>query len=307
MAFIASVAFFLLVYGAAAAFWGMLRAGRRPVDERLAELASQVQLGKSKVARPPAGRRVLEWLMHLVPTPDPESPSAEKLSQELVHAGIAGSADSVSRFYATRVLLAVGAGLAGLLFGMTFGHTQSDVLLAAFSAAGVAVMGTHYYVKRRARLRQETIASELSEAVDLLVVAVESGLGLNEAINVVGNETQRQHQEIGRELAIVSAEMSAGKSLGESMRALADRSAVDELKPLAATLIQSEQLGTQIGPALRASSNALRDARRLRAEENAHKLSIKILFPLVLLVLPAMLLLILGPAMLQILRTLGGV
>jgi tight adherence protein C len=77
------------------------------------------------------------------------------------------------------------------------------------------------------------------------------------------------------------------------------------MKPLAATLIQSEQLGTQIGPTLRASADAMRNSRRLKAEENAQKLSIKILFPLVLLVLPAMLALILGPAMIQITRTLS--
>jgi len=86
---------------------------------------------------------------------------------------------------------------------------------------------------------------------------------------------------------------------------LADRTAVDDIKPLAATLIQSEQLGAQIAPALHASSDALRTRRRLRAEESAQKASVKILFPLVIFVLPAMIAVIVGPAMLQVIRTLG--
>lgn len=301
---IISALFFVLVYLSALAFRGMLKSARRPVDERFSALARQVQFAKSGGATPTLGRRLVAWIIRRVPTPDPESASAEKLGHELVHAGIPG-ADAVNRFYVARVLLAVAAGVAGVVFATIFGHSQMDIVVAAFSASSATVMGLHLYVKRRARLRQTAIASELSEAVDLLVVAVESGLGLAEAIQIVGTEAQRQHQVIGREFAIVSAEMSAGKTLGDALRSLADRNAVDDLKPLAATLIQSEQLGTQMGPALRASSDALRDARKLHAEEAAQKLSIKVLFPLVLLVLPAMLMLILGPAMLQILRTLS--
>jgi tight adherence protein C len=121
----------------------------------------------------------------------------------------------------------------------------------------------------------------------------------------VGGESERQKQEIGRELALVAAEISAGASLGQALRNLAERTSVEDIKPLAATLIQSEQLGAQIAPALHASSDALRTRRRLRAEEQAQKTTIKILFPLVLFVLPAMLLVIVGPAVVQVIRTLG--
>ncbi len=104
---------------------------------------------------------------------------------------------------------------------------------------------------------------------------------------------------------MVSAEMASGRSLGEALRAFADRTAVPELKPLASTMIQSEQMGSQIGPTLKASSDAMRAGRRLRAEEDAQKATIKILFPLVLFVLPAMLIVIVGPALIQIISTLN--
>ena len=118
-------------------------------------------------------------------------------------------------------------------------------------------------------------------------------------------ETERQKQAIGRELSLVASEISAGASLGQALRNLADRTAVEDIRPLAATLIQSEQLGAQIAPALHASSDALRTRRRLRAEEAAQKTTIKILFPLVLFILPAMFMVIMGPAVMQIIHTMS--
>ena len=135
-------------------------------------------------------------------------------------------------------------------------------------------------------------------------MCVEAGLGIFEAIKIVGNETERQNQAIGKELALVSGEITAGVTLGMALRNMAERTAVEDIKPLAATLIQSEQLGAQMAPALRASSDALRARRRLRAEEAAQKTTVKILFPLVLFVLPAMIMVIVGPAIIQIMGTL---
>lgn len=304
-AFIVSALFFALIYGSAAALWAMRKSRGRSIEERFAELQREVQFETTFGSRRSLGQRLFEFAMRSVPAPDPESAGAEKLGQELVRAGITRAGDAAARFYTLRALLAVAAGVAGVVFGIAYGKTRLDVVVAALCASGFSVVGLHYYVKRRARVRQAAIASELSEALDLLVVAVESGMGLNEALRIVGAEAERQDQVIGRELAIVSAEISAGKTMGDALRSLADRTAVADLKPLAATLIQSEQLGSQIGPALRASSDALREARKLRAEEMAQKLAIKILFPLVTLVLPAMLALVLGPAMLQIVRALG--
>ena len=176
-----------------------------------------------------------------------------------------------------------------------------------FGLAGGALgfVAPWVYLSRTARRRQGEIARQLSDVLDLLVVCVEAGLGLFEAIKIVGTESAKQKQAIGRELSLVASEISAGSSLGQALRNLAERTAVDDIKPLAATLIQSEQLGAQIAPALRSSSDALRTRRRLRAEEAAQKTTIKILFPLVLFILPSMLMVIMGPAVIQIINTLG--
>lgn len=304
-AFITSISFFLLIYAVAVVLWVSVFGRRRAVDDRFQALAVKVRRSE-KGFEGQFGRDFLDWMAEKVPIPDPESARGEKVAQTLAEAGFKGSARSVlTSFYLARAAMAAALTGVGAFAGIMLGHDQVDVLVCIVAGAMVGLIVPPYYLKRRARLRQARIANELSDVLDLLVVSVEAGLGLSEAIKVVGTESQRQGRIMGRELSIVSAEMAAGRSLGDALRSLAERSAVEDVKPLAATLIQSEQLGSQIGPALRASSDALRASRRLRAEESAQKLSVKILFPLVLLVLPAMLMLILGPAVLEIAKTLN--
>ena len=209
-------------------------------------------------------------------------------------------------YQVARVLMAVGGGVLGLLVGLIFHPASATPLLLAIGGIGIGIFVPSYYLGRRARIRQGNIAKQLSDVLDLLVVCVEAGMGLFEAIRIVGTECERHGQEIGNELNLVATDISAGASLGQALRGLADRTAVEDIKPLAATLIQSEQLGAQIGPALRASSDALRQHRRLHAEEAAQKASIKILFPLVIFVLPSMIAVIIGPAMISVFKTLSN-
>ncbi len=306
-AFVASLAFFILVYVAAVALWGMVSGRSSGVENRFADLAVEVQLadrGLDDAASQERGvaRTLLRWAHEHMPEPDIDNPRVEKVAQSLVQAGFRQS--SIRSFEIIRIGSAVGLALVGAGIGWFFAGDTSSIVMCALAGGIAGIIGPTFYVRRRARIRQATIANELSDALDLLVVSVEAGLGLNEAIRVVGMEAEHQDQEIGKELAMVAAEISSGRTMGEALRSLAERSSVEDIKPLAATLIQSEQLGARIGPALRASSDALRAKRRIRAEENAQKLSVKILVPLVLLVLPAMLMLIIGPAMIQIVRTL---
>jgi tight adherence protein C len=227
------------------------------------------------------------------------------LQQTLVQAGFIGSA-SPHMFRVAQILVMIGGAIVGALGSLVMHKPPAMVLIFGIIGAVVGFALPQTILQRRARARQTAIAQQLSDILDLLVVCVEAGLGLFEAIKIVGKESERQQQEIGRELALVASEISAGASLGQSLRHLAERTAVEDIKPLAATLIQSEQLGAQIAPALHASSDALRTRRRLRAEEAAQKVTIKILFPLVLFVLPAMLMVIVGPAVIQIIHTMGS-
>jgi len=201
-----------------------------------------------------------------------------------------------------RLAATVVSGLLALLVAAWFQPLGVGPFVYVICGGAVGSFVPTYYLGRRARLRQQAIASQLSDVLDLLVVCVEAGLGLAEAIKIVGGEVNRQGQEIGQELSQVSAELAAGHSFGQALRSMAKRTAVEDVKPLAATLIQSEKLGMRVGPTLRSISDSLRDSRRFRAEETAQKITIKILFPLVLFILPAMLAVIVGPAMIQVMH-----
>jgi tight adherence protein C len=233
-----------------------------------------------------------------------KSARGAKTGEKLAQAGFKG-AKAVALFQLTKF----GSTLVGMLLGVAAAaaiHSRPGrvmLLAIAGAAAGAFIPGN--YIGKRAKNRQIDIARQLSDGLDLLVVCVEAGLGLLEAIKTVGRETEFENLAIGRELSMVAGEVGAGATLGDALRSLAERSGVEDMKPLAATLIQSEQLGAAIGPALRAISDSMRSRRRLKAEEAAQKTTIKILFPLVLMILPAMLMIIVGPAIVQTVRTLS--
>lgn len=304
-----SLCVFSLLGAGGIAIYVALYGSHRVLEERFADLAVKIRASQGVFEDEDnhdenLGRLLFKWASARVPAPDLQSPSGEKLAETLQQAGFMGSS-AAHAFQVFRVMAAIAFGLIMVVFAVITGKATGMVVLMGIVGVVIGVMIPTYYVKRRARMRQTEIASQLSDVLDLLVVCVEAGLGLFEAIKIVGTEALRQNQEIGRELSLVSSEISAGSSLGQALRNLAERTAVEDIKPLAATLIQSEQLGAQVAPALHASSDALRIRRRLRAEEAAQKTTIKILFPLVLFVLPAMLAVIVGPAVIQIIHTVG--
>jgi tight adherence protein C len=301
------VAVFVLAGVACVALFLAISPQSRAVEERFADLAVKMRATQGALEGDNQDENVLRmlfrWAAKRVPAPNMDSPTGEKLQQTLMQAGFLKSS-APQNYQVTRFLMAIGGGLFGLLVGLIFHPLSATPLLLAMGGIGIGIFVPSYYLGRRARNRQGNIAKQLSDVLDLLVVCVEAGMGLFEAIRIVGTECERHGQEIGTELNLVATDISAGASLGQALRGLADRTAVEDIKPLAATLIQSEQLGAQIGPALRASSDALRMHRRLHAEEAAQKASIKILFPLVVFVLPSMIAVILGPAMISVLKTL---
>ena len=300
---------YFLAGTAALALYFAFSGKQRALKDKIEDLALEARFSKGLFETRPhesarLGRSLLLWAARRIPSPKLDTPRAGKLLQTLQQAGYRNS--SAPRVFQ---LVRLGSSVAGALLALiasTFIDSLGSALMVWLVAgAAVGAFAPSYYIGHRAHKRQEAIARQLTDVLDLLVVCVEAGLGLHEAIKVVGNEFEQQGQVIGHELGMVSAEMASGRSLGEALRAFADRTAVPELKPLASTMIQSEQMGSQIGPTLKASSDAMRAGRRLRAEEDAQKATIKILFPLVLFVLPAMLIVIVGPAVIQIVRTLN--
>lgn len=282
----------------------------RVSQERFAEMALRLKQADSGErlggVRAPQGigPSLFRWALRRTPMPK-ASPATDKITRLLIRAGFIRS-ETLRTFQLWRFISLILAGTLGLLIAVVLSFPSYRLIMAGVGGFAVGYYLPLFYLRRRANKRQRAIGRELSDVLDLLVVCVEAGLGLFEAIKIVGDETARHGQAIGTELALVTAQVSSGGSLSDALRALAERTSVEDLKPLAATLVQSEQLGTQIGPALRSSSDSLRSKRRYRAEEAAQKCTIKILFPLVLFILPAMLIVLLAPALIQTIRTLNG-
>ncbi len=305
---LASLGVFWLTFGVTLALLRFAAGQPGSIEARLADL-TKARLGEqsSGVALAwgdnPASA-FFKWMKRRIPAPQPNTPRAEKIAQRLLRAGFIRPS-ALHAFYVIRILTAVAGAALGLVFARLAAAGASAHLSFLLCGAALGLVFPSYYLGRRARWRQGAIARQLSDILDLLTVSVEAGVGLVEAIRFVGAHAERQGQEIGTELALVVADVAAGRSLGEALRSLAERTEVEEIRSLAATLIQSEQLGAPIGAALRASSDALRASRKIRAEEAARKTAVKVLFPVALLVLPAMLIIIAGPVVIQIMRTLA--
>lgn len=305
-----AVTIFVLVGIVAAALWAAVAERYQTLAERFSDMQLKMRvaygtLDAEEIDQDSVARAIFRWVIEKLPEPELNTPAAENLARLMTRAGYSSSG-APRTFQFVRLASAASGATAAAILDFALGAQGIRPLLLIAVAAALGAWVPYFFVARKAGVRQREIASQLSDVLDLLVVCVEAGLGINEAIKIVGSETDRQGQEIGRELALVSAELTAGASLGQALRGLAERTSVEDIKPLAATLIQSEQLGAQMAPALRSIADGLRNTRKLRAEEAAQKTTVKILFPLVFFVLPAMMSVIVGPAMIQIMRTMAG-
>jgi tight adherence protein C len=157
-------------------------------------------------------------------------------------------------------------------------------------------------LKRRVTHRQESIRLALPDALDLAIICVEAGLGLDQALDRIAVEIKSAHPELSDEMELVTLEIRAGKPREEALRNLAIRTGVDDIRAFVAVLIQTDRFGTSIAMALRVHSDALRTERRQRAEERAAKTTIKMIPVLVLFIFPVMFFVILGPVVIQISR-----
>lgn len=161
-----------------------------------------------------------------------------------------------------------------------------------------------FLLDRRVTARQERLRLSLPDALDLMVVSVEAGLGLDQAIMHVSRELQVPHPELCEELSLVNLEMRAGKRRSDALRHLADRTGEPELRKLVAVLVQNDRFGTSMSESLRAHSDFMRTRRRQDAEERAGKVGVKLVFPIFFFILPSMMIVTAGPAMLQLFKQL---
>ena len=171
--------------------------------------------------------------------------------------------------------------------------------------AAIGFFGPGLYVERRIKARQLEIMNGLPDALDLLVVCIEAGSGLDQAVMKAADELAITYPVLAEELKMVNTEIRAGKPRMEAFKSLADRTKVEDLRSLVAMLVQTDRFGTSIGQALRTHSETSRTKRRQRAEEAAQKIGVKLVFPLVLFFFPAFYVIVLGPAAIQFMRTFG--
>jgi tight adherence protein C len=229
----------------------------------------------------------------------PTSPAEMgKIKSRLVAAGYRGP-EALPVFIGARL----GCGL--LAFGVmsTPLITKPSVLLA-LGAAALGYLLPGMALARMAKKRQHTIRLSLPDALDLLVVSVEAGLGLDQALQRVGEELAFAHKDLSDELRLVNLELRAGKARPDALRNLADRTGVDDLSSLVAMLVQTDKFGTSVAQSLRVHSDTLRTKRRQRAEEAAAKTGVKMVFPLVFCIFPAIWVVTIGPAAIKFVQVL---
>lgn len=305
---LAALLTFAAVIGLAYAAWLFAGAGRELVQQRIeavSEDAPQARTGtlqeQTFVVRwiAPAAQLILpkdEWRRSL-------------LRRELVTAGLRDPA-AFHWFLGTKVVGAVAlpatVGLALLLLRGPAAAFSLTSMLGLGAAAALGFLVPDAALQLRIRRRRRELLEGFPDALDMLVVCVEAGLGLDASIERVAREVKLGHPELGTEFGLVGLEMRAGKSREEALRSMVERVGLDDLRVLVTMLIQAERYGTSIAQALRDHSNELRVQRLQRARETAAKLPVKLVFPVILFIFPALFLVVLGPAVIRIAELLTG-
>lgn len=223
-----------------------------------------------------------------------------------VRAGLRTESAIVS-FFGVKVFLAVLFPvcllLAGVAAPLSLGPTR--MVAAVVMLAAIGFYAPNLWLSMRIARRKERMLAGFPDALDLLVVCTEAGLGLDAALRRVGAEMRYSNAVVSDEFATLNLELRAGKSRADALRNLASRTSIEEISSLATLLIQTDRFGTSVGQALRVHADLMRTRRAQRAEEAAAKLPVKLLFPTVFCIFPSVLLVILGPALIQAFRGLG--
>ena len=277
-----------------------LSGGSMMVSERLGRLwrlPGHDRPGTRQTPQQVAGK-VLSGIAKLLPT---SGARGTELDPKLVMAGFrrpeAASALTAARGVTVVILVA-------LVYFTGFYKNNPFVLFLVSGIAGYIL--PDFWLGHKIKTRQSTLRLALPDALDLLVICMEAGLGIDQALLYVSQELRVAHAELCEEFDLVNAEMHVGKTRIDALRSLATRTGVDDLQALVSTLIQTDRFGTSVAASMRIHADELRTKRRQRAEEMAAKTTIKMVIPLVLFIFPALFIVILGPAVITMMHTLGS-
>ncbi len=223
----------------------------------------------------------------------------ERMRQKLFAAGLREASD-VDTYFGIRLLGPVLAIVAGTFI-------RGDTIFWIIALMALAYFAPDVWVRQRARLRREHIRLGLPDALDLMVVCVDAGLGIDQALLRSGRELALSHPEISQEFLQINFEQRAGKPRVEAWQSMAERTRVDTVKSFVHMLAQTDRFGTPLVKALRVFADGVRQKRRQQAEELAAKTTVKLIFPLVLFIFPSIFIVLLGPAVLLIAKNLEGI
>ena len=294
MAMLLAIVLFLTVALVVFSFGAAAYAPSSMLGSRLRALGWQ----KAEPQEKPAFKERLEQALDPLGRALPLSPrEVSRTRAWLIQAGYR-DARHLTLYVGSRVLLA----FIGLMVVIAATGFKSLILMVSITA--FCFFLPRFVLKRMIRDRQLRITLALPDALDLTVICVEAGLALDQALMRVGEDLHHAHPDLSDEFHLVNLEMRAGKPRVEALRNLTERTGVDDIRALVGTLVQTDRFGTSVAQALRVHSDSLRTERRQRAEEQAAKTTIKMIIPLVVFVLPSIIFVTLGPAVIELVRTL---
>ena len=301
LAVIASLLVFAAIAVTAYATWLSSTSQASPMAVRLRALHALRSSESSAQfnTRPHPLRRLIAAVGGFLPSRD----GTQALRTGLVRGGFR-RADAVMVFLGAKAICAVGLPLLWVSIAHAMARPMGNITSWAIVFAMIGWYLPTMFLAWRQNERHAAMLSALPDALDLLVVCVESGLGVAAGLQRVSQEIHLASPVLASELSLVNQEMQTGVSRTDALRHLAERTGMDDLFALVAMLIQTDRLGTSVAASLRAHAESMRTKRRQRAEQMARKASIKLAFPLVFMVFPALLVIILGPAAIQLMTAL---
>jgi tight adherence protein C len=245
---------------------------------------------------------VFVTVLHQIGTHVPSSDAdVAGLRTELMRAGFR-SENAIAVFFGLRIVTTLVCLVLALLLEPKLPPNPMMKVMMILSGCAAGWILPRFFLERKVGKRQEVLRLSLPDALDLLVVSIEAGLGLDQALQHVGRELAPSHPELSEELSLITFEMRAGKRRADALRNFADRTGEGEVRKLVAILIQNDRFGTSMGESLRTHSDFMRVKRRQEAEERAAKVGVKLVFPIFFFILPSMMVVAAGPGLLQIFK-----
>jgi tight adherence protein C len=294
-----SIFLFLLLVGSISLYGYRLYAKPAHFTERLDSIVTADEPAALQANVPER-----KWLVRVVQTIGekvPISPQDAGLARRVLIAAGYRSERSEKVYYGAKVAMGAVLLIVAIIARPYIDNPVLSIIVVPAGALGGFFLPNLVLDKLVGR-RQEKIRFSLPDALDLMVVCMEAGLGLDQAIANVSRELKMTHKDISEELGLVTLEMRAGKRRMDALKNLADRTAEPDLRKLVATMIQADRFGTSVSESLRTHADFMRIRRRQEAEERAHKVGVKLVFPIFLFILPAMLVVAAGPGLLQLFK-----